>query len=104
MVKDQSFSETMAMVSVIDLGYRNGKRYRKSVYGTTRKEVSDELTRELRSQQLGLPVGPGRLTVEGWLKRWLEQQQPPCTKRRPTRLTKTMYEYIWCRRWASGPC
>jgi integrase len=73
---------------VIDLGYRNGKRYRKSVYGATRKEVSDELTRELRSRQLGLPVGPGRLTVEGWLKKWLEQQQPPSTKPK----TYTAYE------------
>jgi integrase len=74
--------------AIIDLGYRDGKRYRKSVYGTTRKEVSDELTRQLRSQQLGLPVGPGRLTVEGWLKKWLEQQQPPCTKPK----TYTAYE------------
>jgi integrase len=74
--------------AVIDLGYREGKRYRKSIYGATRKEVSDRLTRELRSQQLGLPVGPDRLTVKDWLTKWLRQQEPPATKPK----TYTAYE------------
>jgi len=74
--------------AVMDLGYRDGKRYRKSIYGGTRKEVSDRLTRELRSQQLGLPVGPDRLTVKDWLTKWLESQKPPATKPK----TYTAYE------------
>jgi len=32
-------------VSVIDLGYQDGKRHRKSIYGKTRKEVQKKLTR-----------------------------------------------------------
>jgi hypothetical protein len=67
--------------AVIDLGYReDGRRYRKSIYGATRKEVSDELTSHLRARQLGLPPTSGRLTVKDWLTKWLEQQQPPAAK------------------------
>src|ERR1035441_10848549 len=76
-------------VSLIDLGYRDGKRYRKSVYGETRKEVQKELTRALRAQELGLPPQSGRLTVGDLLTRWLEQQKPPATKPK----TYAAYEY-----------
>ena len=67
-------------VSVVSDGYKNGKRRRKSIYGATRKEVQEELTRALRSQQLGLPVESDRLTVGTWLKQWLKQQEPPATR------------------------
>jgi integrase len=70
-------------------GYRDGKRHRKSIYGATRKEVSDELTRALRAQQLGMPIESGRLTVEEWLKQWLETEKPPATKPK----TYAAYEY-----------
>jgi integrase len=75
-------------VSVISDGYQNGKRRRKSIYGATRKEVQEELTRALRSQQLGLPAESGRLTVGAWLKQWLKQQEPPATRPK----TYTAYE------------
>jgi integrase len=67
-------------VSVIDLGYRNGKRHRKSIYGETRKEVGEKLTRELRSQQLGIPASSERITVKDWLMSWLRLQEPPARK------------------------
>jgi integrase len=76
-------------VAVISHGYREGKRDRKSIYGETRKEVTDQLKIELRSQQLGLPVASARLTVEEWLKRWLETEKPPATRPK----TYTAYEY-----------
>jgi integrase len=75
-------------VSVLHDGYREGKRRRKSIYGKTRQEVQNQLTRALRGQQLGLPVESGRLTVGDWLKRWLETQKPPATKPK----TYTAYE------------
>lgn len=75
-------------VATIHDGYRDGKRHRKSIYGTTRNEVQKELTRALRAQQLGLPVESGRLTVGDWLKQWLEMQKPPATKPK----TYTAYE------------
>jgi hypothetical protein len=66
--------------SRIDLGYGNGKRRRKSIYGETRKEVQEKLTRALRARQLGLPVESDRLTVGDWLTQWLGMQKPPATK------------------------
>ena len=76
-------------VAIVDYGYRNGKRHRKSIYGATRKEVSDELKRTLRGQQLGIPPESGRLTVGEWLFRWLETHKPPTTKPK----TYAAYEY-----------
>jgi integrase len=76
-------------VGIVDHGYRDGKRHRKSIYGGTRKEVSDELKRALRAQQLGLPPESGRLTVGEWLTRWLGTQKPPATKYK----TYAAYEY-----------
>ena len=76
-------------VSTIDLGYRDGRRHRKSFYGETRKEVQNELTRALRAEQLGLPPESGRLTVRDWLTRWLAAQRPPALKPK----TYAAYEY-----------
>lgn len=75
-------------VATVHLGYRDGKRHRKCIYGETRDVVQKELTRALRAQQLGLPPEPGRLTVGDWLAQWLEQQKPPATKPK----TYTAYE------------
>ena len=75
--------------STIDLGYRDGKRHRKSFYGATRKEVQEELTRALRAEQLGLPAESGRLTVGDWLIQWLAAQRPPALKPK----TYAAYEY-----------
>ena len=67
-------------VSVINLGYREGKRHRKYVYGETRSEVQKKLTRELNGQQLGLPATTERTTVKDWLTAWLQLQEPPARK------------------------
>ena len=75
--------------STIDLGYRDGRRHRKSFYGVTRKEVQEELTRALRAEQLGLPAESGRLTVGDWLTQWLAAQRPPTLKPK----TYAAYEY-----------
>jgi integrase len=74
-------------VAIVDYGFRDGKRERKSLYGSTRKEVSDELKRVLRAQQLGVPAESGRLTVGEWLDKWLETQKGSKPK------TYTAYEY-----------
>ena len=57
--------------TAVDLGYVNGKRKRKYIYGQTRKEVADKLKVVLRDQQLGLPITTERQTVEQFLTRWL---------------------------------
>ena len=76
-------------VSRMHLGYCNGKRRRKSIYGKTRKEVQEKLTRALRAQQLGLPAESDRLTIGAWLTQWLEMQKPPARKPK----TYAAYEY-----------
>ena len=57
----------------VHLGYKAGKRVRKVVSGKTRAEVAEKLKKLLHSQQLGLPVGPERLTLGQWLPEWLSQ-------------------------------
>ncbi len=67
-------------VGVISLGYKNGKRHRKSFYGETRREVQEKLTAALRSHQQGLPPPPERQTVGEFLKHWLEEAARPSVR------------------------
>ncbi len=62
-------------VARIDIGHdANGKRIRKAVYGQTKKEVTDRLTK-LASQKLdGTLIDTGRMTVGELLDRWLEDE------------------------------
>ena len=61
----------------ISLGYVNGKRKRKVIYGKTRKEVAEKLKVALRDQQQGLPVAVERQTVAQFLDRWLADVARP---------------------------
>jgi integrase len=58
-------------VGVVDLGWNANGRIRKSVYGTTRKEVSDKLSKAIRAHRDGTLVCDERLTVEQFMDRWL---------------------------------
>lgn len=57
---------------IINLGYMDGRRVRKSVYGRTRREVQEKLARILADSQRGLPVLDERTTVGAFLEQWLE--------------------------------
>lgn len=59
-------------VAVLNLGYVDGKRRRKSFYGDTRKEVAGALAKALREQQQGIQPTNDRQTVEQYLTHWLE--------------------------------
>jgi integrase len=59
-------------VSEVQLGFRNGKRERKFVYGKTRKEVADKLTDILNKQRQGLPIVADKQIVKQFLDHWLE--------------------------------
>lgn len=61
----------------ISLGYAAGKRQRKYIYGKTRRDVAEQLTKGLRDTQQGLPVGHARTTVEQFLDHWLEESARP---------------------------
>jgi integrase len=60
-------------VALLNQGWRNGKRVRKSFYGQTRKEVQEELTKALSDIQKGLPVVTKEQTVSDYLDWWLPE-------------------------------
>lgn len=65
----------------VSLGYdERGKRKRRTVYGKTRREVAEKLTRMLRDHQQGIPVAPERLSVAQFLERWLTASVKPSVK------------------------
>ena len=57
----------------VDLGFVNGKRRRKVIYGQTRREVADKLKVLHRDQAAGVNLSVERTTIETLLKRWLEE-------------------------------
>ncbi len=57
----------------VDLGYRNGGRRRKWIYGKTRKEVAEKLKVALRDQQRGVLNAGEDQAVGDFLDIWLEQ-------------------------------
>jgi integrase len=67
--------------ATINIGYNAaGKRRRKSIYGVTKREVQEELTR-LQSRRLeGRLADPGRQTVGQYLDYWLENASKPNTR------------------------
>jgi integrase len=62
-------------VGRVDLGWRNGKRLRKAVYGRTRKAVADRLPKLLQAAQDGTTIPNERQTVAQFLERWLEHKR-----------------------------
>ena len=66
--------------AVLDLGWENGKRKRKSFYGETRKEVADALNKAIRDKAQGLPVAMERQTVSQFCEHWLESVVEPSVR------------------------
>jgi integrase len=71
----------------VDLGWHNGKRKRKVVYGKTRREVADKLKKLQQEQAAGRAIISERQTVAEYLDRWLT------TSVRPYRRPKTITSY-----------
>lgn len=64
--------------SSITFGYtQDGKRRRRTVYGRTKGEVQEKLTRLHTAASGGTLTEPTRLTLSGFLDRWLEDVQRP---------------------------
>ena len=59
-------------VASVDLGYINGKRRRKVIYGATRREVAEKLRRALEAKSSGMLVSRTSTLVE-WYATYLEQ-------------------------------
>ena len=56
----------------VDLGWQDGKRRSKAIYGRTRRAVADALRDALKAAEQGTLVGDGRQTVGEFLTRWLQ--------------------------------
>ena len=65
-------------------------RKRKTVYGKTRKEVSEKLAKALADRNGGLTFDAGKLTVEEYLSRWLSDSVKDTVRQR----TYERYEQI----------
>ena len=72
-----------------DLGWQDGKRRRKTVYGRTKGEVQDKLRETLHRKAHGLPPVPEQEMVGTFLRRWLDIKQGNVRQR-----TWTRYEQI----------
>lgn len=59
-------------VGAVDLGWQDGKRKRKVVYGKTRAEVSQAVDRLKHQLTQGLPIQTKETTLADWLDAWLE--------------------------------
>jgi integrase len=56
----------------VDLGWKDGKRRSKAVYGRTRRAAADALQDALRGAQEGTLVADERQTMPEFLTRWLQ--------------------------------
>src|ERR1700681_4626075 len=56
----------------VDLGWQDGKRRSKAIYGRTRRDVAEGLQNALRAAQQGTLAADERQTVQEFLKRWLQ--------------------------------
>jgi integrase len=68
--------------AVVDLGWQEGRRKRKYVYGATRQVVAEQLTKLLRDKAQALPVAVERQTVAQFLEHWLDETAKPSTRPR----------------------
>jgi len=55
----------------IDLGWKDGRRHRKYVYGVTKADVRDRMGRAIREVQRGAILGDDRQTVSAFLDEWI---------------------------------
>lgn len=58
--------------ATIDLGWRDGKRVRRSFYAATRREVVEKLKAARKAVDAGLQPSSDRLTVAAYLEDWLD--------------------------------
>ena len=72
----------------VDLGWQDGKRCRKTLYGRTKREVQEKLREAVQRLEHGLRPVPEQETVGTYLRRWLDFKQGQLRPR-----THTSYEH-----------
>jgi integrase len=68
-------------VAELDLGYGEGKRKRRTLYGKTRNEVAGKLRAAQTDHDRGVSLRSNRLTVEEFLNNWLQAIKPNVRQR-----------------------
>ena len=51
----------------------NGRQIQRSIYGKTRKEVSEKIREILVQKQAGTYIKPSQMLLKDWLYMWLQQ-------------------------------
>ncbi len=74
----------------VELGWQDGRRRRKTVYGSTRREAADKMRKVLQDRDHGLPVTDERREVGDFLDAWLRQVVRPTVRPR----TYESYEMV----------
>lgn len=69
-------------VGALNLGWRDGRRQRKTIYGRTRREVQDKVTKLNHDHSRGLPITDDRRPVADFLRVWLDEVVEPTTRPR----------------------
>ncbi len=67
---------------ILNLGWENGRRIRKHLYGATAAEVQDKLLKARSDHSRGLPVTVERQKLAHYLERWLEDSAKVSTRPR----------------------
>ena len=65
---------------IVSLGWRDGRRVRKSFYGTTACDVQGQMAKAKNDLALGLPVLVERQTVKQFFDSWLENSVKPSVR------------------------
>jgi len=71
---------------VLDLGYRDGKRRRRAIYGPTQKAVLKKLNDAKRDVHTHGDIPTAGMTLEAWLTKWLDEVVPTHEHMKPTTL------------------
>lgn len=79
-------------VGAVHLGWENGKRKRKVVYGKTRADVAQKVARLLHDQAKGLPIKTKETRLGDFLDRWLADVVAPSVRPRTCASYKTTVE------------
>jgi hypothetical protein len=73
---------TLCWCGQLDLGWQNGRRTRKYMYGASAAEVQQQLLRARSDLSRGLPVAPERQKVAQYLEGWLQDSARVSTRPR----------------------
>src|ERR1051326_1534918 len=75
----------------LDLGWKDGRRQRKAVFGRTKAEALKKLAKFRADNDQGLPIVMNeRVTVDQFLKRWFADAAKPAVRPK----TATRYEQL----------